>query len=97
MFYDTGFRCGKWGLQAFPFRGTDLAFTSNVKIMGGIKGLMGLLFLMNNEKDTPIQSAIAGKRKLPKEKREILKDLKEPKSPYATKAKPPPFPPLSRN
>jgi hypothetical protein len=44
--------------------------------MGGIRGLMGLLFLIDNEKDSPIQSVVKGQRELPKEKQDILRALK---------------------
>lgn len=43
--------------------------------MGGIKDLMGLLFLMDSRKETPLGTVIQGKRKLPKEKNDILKAL----------------------
>ncbi len=56
--------------------------------MGGIRELMGLLFLMDNEKESPIQSVVKGQRELPKEKQDILRALQnEYKS--VDKTKPP--------
>jgi hypothetical protein len=56
--------------------------------MGGIRGLMGLLFLIDNEKESPIQSVIKGQRELPKEKQDILRDLKSERK-LMDKTKPP--------
>lgn len=49
---------------------------------------MGLLFLMDNAKETPLGTAIKEKRKLPKEKNDILKALGEEKSRSANPAYP---------
>jgi hypothetical protein len=56
--------------------------------MGGIRELMGLLFLMDNEKESPIQSVVNGQRELPKEKQDILRSLKNEKK-LMDQAKPP--------
>jgi hypothetical protein len=45
--------------------------------MAEIKGWMSLLFLLDNSKSEPMEAAMLGKRKLPKEKRDILKSLAE--------------------
>jgi hypothetical protein len=56
--------------------------------MGGIRELMGLLFLMDNEKESPIQSVVNGQRELPKEKQDILRSLKN-ENKRMDKTKPP--------
>lgn len=48
--------------------------------MAEIKGWMSLLFLLDNSKGEPIEKAVSGKRKLPKEKRDLLKFLEEERS-----------------
>lgn len=48
--------------------------------MAELKGWMSLLFLLDNSKGEPIEKAVSGKRKLPKEKRDLLKSLEEERS-----------------
>lgn len=48
--------------------------------MAELKGWMSLLFLLDNSKGEPIKKAVSGKRKLPKDKRELLKSLEEERS-----------------
>ena len=52
--------------------------------MGGIKDLMGLLFLMDNAKENALGNAIKGKRKIPKEKSDILKSLNGDKAEFSS-------------
>jgi len=59
---------------------SSILFSTKSLTMAEIKGWMSLLFLLDNSKGEPIEKAVSGKRKLPKEKRDLLKSLEEERS-----------------